>query len=67
MPRNPAPRFLTSDYVFSHGHEPRGRGGWAFQSVETREEFWARGGQTLTEAKRQLREAGKTGLWKVLP
>jgi len=59
--------FDTTEYRFSHGREPRGRGSWAFESVETREKFWARGSQTLTEAKRELRAAGKRGTWKVLP
>ena len=59
--------FTTTEYRFSHGSEPRGRGSWAFESDETGEQFWARGGQTLTEAKRELRAAGKTGTWKVLP
>jgi hypothetical protein len=68
--------FDTTEYEFSHGRKPRGRGGWVFEKYlphpagngfVDRFVFWAKGGQTLTEAKRELRQAGASGTWKVLP
>lgn len=44
--------FSTTQYVFAHGHEPRGRGGWAFRAWGTREE-WTFFNGTFTEARRQ--------------
>jgi hypothetical protein len=43
--------FITSQYVFSHGREPRGRGHWAFAPFrDTLEVFWAHG--SYAEAKK---------------
>lgn len=48
--------FTTTEYVFSHGREPRGRGGWAFEipgAAGKPEEFWAPSG-TYQEAKKAV-------------
>lgn len=57
--------FNTSQYQFSHGRAPRGRGGWAFApTANPRSEdiYWAPGSLTYGEAKRHARAhfAGKT-------
>jgi len=63
-------RFNTSEYVFSTGHAPRGRGSWAFEFEPGKPE-WARiekGGVltaslTYGEAKRwAIREAVARGI-----
>lgn len=44
--------FSTSEYQFSHGRSPRGRGSWAFEFPGTDlPTFWTPGGTTYTEAK----------------
>ena len=47
-----AVEFSTTQYVFTHGREPRGRGGWAFRPWGGRDE-WQFFHGTYTEAKRQ--------------
>lgn len=53
--------FHTTDYVASHGHEPRGRGSWAFfmnrkmDVMNKTTSFWTPGGTTYTEAKKLAR------------
>jgi hypothetical protein len=46
----------TSEYEFSHGHKPRGRGGWAFymgrDTGDLSKVHWFNG--TYSEAKRQV-------------
>lgn len=42
--------FDTTEYRFSHGHEPRGRGSWAFE-IPLRGQFWTPGSTTYREAK----------------
>ena len=65
----------TSSYVRSHGREPKGRGGWAFQRTYNYtayerelygEVIFAPGALTFTEAKRWLREQHGAGLWAAL-
>ena len=51
----------TTEYRFSHGKAPRGRGYWGFQRPQGGDIVWLTG--TLTECKRQL--AG--GEWIVCP
>lgn len=49
--------FNTREYEFSHGHKPRGRGGWAFsfkRNPEMSEIFWING--TYSEAKAVARK-----------
>ena len=46
--------FTDSEYRFEHGHAPKGRGGWIFQFEG--QEYWAKGCQTLTEAKKEVKE-----------
>lgn len=67
----PAPRRLAlsaitvddHQYRFSHGHAPRGRGGWAFEFGHTRELVWIPGSMTYSSAKsRALRMAQKRGV-----
>ena len=45
--------FLMHEYVFAHGHLPRGTGTWAFWFDANREPWWAQGPCTYSEAKRQ--------------
>jgi hypothetical protein len=46
--------FNTTDYTFSHGHNPRGRGAWAFAiGSKTAQPRFFNG--TYGEAKKQLR------------
>ena len=53
--------FNTHEFEFSHGHRPRGRGGWAFQIRTGYEKgaepplFWSVG--TYVEAKRAFVKA----------
>jgi len=61
--RGPGVLVQTSEYEFSHGHAPRGRGGWAFRfgSPEA-EPTWIHGSLTYAEARaaavRMAREHG---------
>ena len=48
--------FRTERFEFSHGKAPRGRGGWIFEDRSGEHQFFARGGQTLAEAKREATE-----------
>ena len=53
--------FNTTEYEFSHGKSPRGRGGWAFSFVRRpdvmTEVFWVNG--TYAEAKKVARDKAK--------
>lgn len=70
-----ATEFDTTEYEFSHGSKPRGRGSWAFVPVKREAGgfsfpyegvAWVKG--TYTEAKRDIRrEYPKVQVWKVLP
>lgn len=51
----------TALYVNSHLREPRGRGGWLFENIETDEVINLNG--TYTDAKKRL----PPGTWLVLP
>lgn len=46
--------FTDTQYRFEHGHAPKGRGRWIFQFEG--QEYWAKGCQTLTEAKKEVKE-----------
>jgi len=51
--RLPRIEFVTSEYEFSHGRLPRGRGSWAFQlSFEMRGEYAWSPSMTFAEARR---------------
>lgn len=51
-PRHTGPvEISTSEYEFSHGHKPRGRGSWAFEIAG--EVTWIPGSRTYGEAKRE--------------
>jgi hypothetical protein len=58
-------RVYTTDYEFSRGSKPRGRGGWLFAPIDDKdnEAKWVNKNGTFTDAKRQLPE----GEWTVLP
>jgi len=44
---------ITSNYRFSHGREPRGRGSWAFQfGTPDAEPVWCPGSVTYATARR---------------
>lgn len=75
-----APSIETSQYVASHGEEPRGKGNWAFQFRKNRndrdgEMFWpSKGGrgtmlfaQALKLAKKEAAEQGNIGFIYVMP
>lgn len=54
--------FNTSEFQFSHGHTPKGRGSWVFKIND--EMFWARDPQgcmsmTYGEAKKLARARAK--------
>lgn len=57
-------RVSTTQYQFSHGKQPKGRGLWAFDvklhSGSTRTEF-ATSGQTLAQAKREVLDRFQPG------
>lgn len=42
----------TTEFEFSHGHAPRGRGSWAFL-IGSDEPTWIPGSMTYGEAKKQ--------------
>lgn len=49
-------RFDSGKYVWAHGSMPKGRGSWVFedtswQTTGRREQWWAEGNCTLSEAK----------------
>lgn len=46
--------FTDSEYRREHGRAPKGRGCWAFEFEGF--QFWAKACQTLTEAKKEVRE-----------
>lgn len=53
-----AVEFNTTDYVFSHGHTPRGRGSWAFfptSACRIEDAIWSPS-MTYTEAKRWVKQ-----------
>ena len=61
-----------TDYRHSTGHSPRGRGSWAFVPYEKRRAnnyltfiVWVSGSNTYTEAKKQFKKLGYSGLWSV--
>lgn len=59
-------RVSTSQYVFTHGHEPRGRGSWAFYFNLQEEPWWAPGSLLYSKARRlALAEAQKRGVYSV--
>jgi hypothetical protein len=65
--------FNTTEFEFSHGFKPRGRGSWAFSPTEFAHLndddyiFWAHG-CTYTEAKKAARETHpEIDSWVVLP
>ena len=57
-------KFDTTDYVFSHEKEPRGRGKWAFEN-ELGEVVWIN--DFFSVAKYTVIRKGMTGTVKVLP
>lgn len=57
-------RVETSEYEFSHGRTPRGKGQWAFSFDGIAGIFWTHG--TYTEAKAEARrEARRLGATKI--
>ena len=46
--------FTDSEYRFEHGHAPKGRGCWIFEFEGM--DYTARAGQTLMEAKKEVKE-----------
>lgn len=57
---------MTIDYVWSHGKEPRGRGGWIFSTCRNGrgEMFFANG--TYGEAKREaVQKAAAAGYYRI--
>lgn len=46
--------FSDREYQIEHGRAPKGRGGWIFEYEGI--QYWARCCQTLTEAKKEVRE-----------
>lgn len=53
------PDFNTTDYQMAHGHNPRGRGSWAFfptRNARVEDAFWTPGSTTYSEAKKMARE-----------
>lgn len=60
--------FLTTEYQFSHGRKPRGRGTWIFapQGQRDNKDAWVWvTNATYGEAKKKLPVG--TGTWIVLP
>jgi hypothetical protein len=57
--------FNTTEYQFSHGKQPRGRGSWAFffgppsDPENFNNVFWTPGNTTYSEAKRMAREEAR--------
>jgi hypothetical protein len=47
--------FNTNQYVFAHGHTPRGRGSWAFEIEGRKEIFWTPGNTLFGEAKKMAK------------
>ena len=52
--------FITTDYRFDHGAEPRGRGSWAFSprrhpAADDKTIFWSPAEATFAEAKKAAR------------
>lgn len=70
-----ATEFDTTEYEFSHGCKPRGRGSWAFAPLAVRPGPWSFPSEgmawvkgTYTEAKRDIRREYPTvQVWQVLP
>lgn len=57
--------FLINEYVFSHGHAPRGHGYWAFKFSRNGAPFFVPS-CSYAEAKRQVRAmAEKKGIVQV--
>lgn len=50
--------FDTTQYQFSHGRQPKGRGSWAFffDKKMQGEAFWTPGNTSYSEAKRLVKE-----------
>lgn len=46
--------FTDREYIFEHGHAPKGRGCWIFEFEGM--QYTARCCQTLTEAKKEVKE-----------
>ena len=61
--------FNTTDYEFSHGSKPRGRGSWAFffnRDGHVDSAFWTPGSTTYVEAKKLVAaEARRRGVAEV--
>jgi hypothetical protein len=54
----------TNEYVFEHGHAPRGQGTWAFSISGRDETFWHTG--TYRDAKKAaIAEAKKSTLYQL--
>jgi hypothetical protein len=52
----------TTEYQFSHGHTPRGRGSWAFcftRNAADESIYWAPGSLTYTEALKLAKAEAK--------
>jgi len=48
--------FNTTEFVFEHGHSPRGVGQWAFRlGHKDGSIVWVPGALSFTEAKKQIR------------
>lgn len=59
-------RVETSQYEFTHGHAPRGRGSWAFYFNLQEEPWWAPGSLLYSKARRlALAEAQRRGVYSV--
>lgn len=63
--------FNTTQYEFSHGKQPRGRGSWAFEFEDSPDAWFAPGSLTIGEAKKAaraeaVRRAGPTGIATVI-
>ena len=62
--------FITDEYVFAYGKEPRGFGSWAFRIGRAREDnsehlYWIHQ-KTYVQAKKEIRQQLKTQLGKDL-
>lgn len=51
-------KFNTTEFQFSHGHTPRGRGSWAFY-FGTDEPWFAPGSMLYQEAKKMAKQEAK--------
>lgn len=58
-------QFRTTEFVMSHGHEPRGYGHWAFFFHPARKEAWWCEGMFSDAKKEARKEARKRGVEEV--